>query len=94
MVDGKVISDPESLLSAWTGYFKNLSRSRSDEEPGLKLLSEQVDTLVAESLKNEEMILDIPFSESEVMDAVARLKEGKSAGPDGLQGEHLKFGNA
>ena len=32
MVDGKVISDPESLLSAWTGYFKSLSRSRFDEE--------------------------------------------------------------
>ena len=46
-----------------------------------------MDTLVAESLKNEKMILDIPFSESEVMDAVARLKEGKSAGQDGLQGE-------
>ena len=75
------------MLSAWTGYFKSLSRSRSNEEPGLKLLSEQVDTLVAESLKNEKMILDIPFSESEVMDAVARLKEGKSAGQDGLQGE-------
>ena len=92
MVDGNVISGSESLLSAWTGYFKNLSRSRSDEEPGLKLLSEQVDTLVAESLKNEEMILDIPFSEIEVLDTVARLKEGKSAGPDALQGEHLKFG--
>ena len=43
-------------------------------------MSEQVDTLVAESLKNE---LDIPFLETEVMDAVGRLKEGKSAGPDG-----------
>ena len=48
--------------------------------------------MVAESLKNEEMILDIPFSEIEVLDTVARLKEGKSAGPDALQGEHLKFG--
>ena len=26
------------------------------------------------------------------MNAVARLKEGKSAGLNGLQGEHLKFG--
>lgn len=85
MADGKVISDPESLLSAWTGYFKSLSRSISDEEPGLQFLSEQVDTLVAESLKNKEMILDIPFSEREVKDTVARLKEGKSAGLDGLQ---------
>ena len=33
MVDGKVISDPECLLSAWTGYFKSLSRSKSIEEP-------------------------------------------------------------
>ena len=40
---------------------------------------------MAESLKNEET--------SEVLDTVARLNEGgKSAGPDALQGEHLKFG--
>lgn len=35
---------------------------------------------MAESLKNEKMILDISFSDMEVMDAVAKLKEGKSAG--------------
>ena len=92
VIDGKVISDPESLLSAWTGYFKSLSRSRSNEKPGLQPLSKQVDILVAESFKHEEMILDIPFSQTEVIDAVARLKKGKSAGPDGLQGEHSKFG--
>ena len=40
----------------------------------------------------KEMILDIPFSETEVRGAVAKLKEGKAVGPDGLQGERLKFG--
>ena len=45
-----------------------------------------------QNLKNEEMILDIPFSETEVMDTILRLKEGTSTGPDSLQVEHLKFG--
>ena len=45
-----------SLLSVWTGCFKACQGLKSGEEPGLQLLSEQV---VTESLKNEEMILDI-----------------------------------
>ena len=48
-----------SLLSVGTGCYKACQGLKSGEEPGLQLLSEQVDTLVAESLKNEEMILDI-----------------------------------
>ena len=48
-----------SLLSVWTGCFKACQGLKSGEEQGLQLLSEQVDTLVEESLKNEEVILDI-----------------------------------
>ena len=58
----------------------------------MQLLSEQEDAQVAKSHMNEEMILDIPFSETEVRGAVAKLKEGKAVGPDGLQGEHWMFG--
>ena len=78
-----------SLLSAWTGCLKACQGLKSGEELGLQLLSEQVDTLVAEPLKNVKMILDIRSTGH----SISRLKEGgKSAGPDALQGEHLKFG--
>ena len=48
-----MISNPEELLSAWIGHFRSLSKSKLSEEPGLQLLSEQVDAQVAKSDMNE-----------------------------------------
>ena len=45
---------------------------------------------VNHSHENDEFLLDIPFTAKELCKAVAKLKKGKVAGPDGLMAEHLK----
>ena len=44
------------------------------------------------SYRNEEYLLDVPFTSGEVARAVHKLKRNKSPGPNGLQAEHLKAG--
>jgi len=92
VVDGKVVSDPEVLIGEWVEHFRELAKSRRDGTSGLEELQQKVDGLALESLGNEDMLLDVPFSAEEVAAAVGRLKRGKAAGPDGLMAEHLKAG--
>ena len=58
VVDGEVVSDPESLLGVWAGHFSGLCKSRGDVLPGLKELQERTEMLVPQSEMNEEMLLD------------------------------------
>jgi len=92
VVDGKVVSNPEVLIGEWVEHFRELAKSRRDGTSGLEELQQKVDDLALESLGNEDMLLDVPFSAEEVAAAVGRLKRGKAAGPDGLMAEHLKAG--
>ena len=59
----------------------------------LLLSKETIDSLASESLKNEEFLLDVPFTAEEVGNAVNRLKRRKAPGPDHrpdkLLAEHL-----
>ena len=55
-------------------------------------LQQKVQRLASESMGNEDVLLDVPFSAEEVSAAVSKLKCGKAAGPDGLMAEHLKAG--
>ena len=92
VVGGKVVSDPEVLIGKWVEHFRELVKSRRDGTSGLEELQQKVDGLALESLGNEDMLLDVPFSAEEVAASVGRLKRGKAAGPDGLMVEHLKAG--
>ena len=60
--------------------------------PGLSNLMNHVDTLASQSLKNEEYLIDVPFTLGVVEKAVKRLKKRKDPGPDGLMAEHLQGG--
>ena len=42
--------------------------------------------------KNEEYLLDLPFTAEEVSRALSKLKKKKAPGPDDLLAEHLKAG--
>ena len=58
--------------------------------PGLGELKHRMEMLVSESNRNEETLLDVPFSAEEVSEALGRLKNRKTAGPDGLvDAEHI-----
>ena len=60
----------------------------------MSCIKEQVDLLLAVSLKNGNTLLDVavPFCSDEVEGVLKRLKSGKSTGHDMLQSEHLKYG--
>ena len=49
-------------------------------------------TVFNSALWKEEVFLDVPFSIEEVEHTVYKMKLKKSAGPDNLTAEHLKFG--
>lgn len=63
-----------------------------DAIPGLQALQNEMEVLASKSFQNEKMLLDVLFSAEEVSAAVAKLKNRKAAGPDGLMAEHLKEG--
>ena len=79
------------MLGAWSSHFKRLSESNRDA-PGLSVLEEKVEKMAAKSYANEEGILDCLFTREEVAGAMRKLKWRKAAGPDGVVGEHLKWG--
>ena len=51
-----------------------------------------VETLMLNSLDNEDYLLDVPFVSEEVDGVLKKLKLGKAARHDGLRAEYLKYG--
>ena len=67
--------------------------SVNSEQPSVMYSSEdEVETLMLNSLDNEDYLLDVPFVSEEVDGVLNKLKLGKAAGHDGLRAEHLKYG--
>ena len=91
-VNGAMVSDPSLLLQAWTQHFQSLAKSQEDTNPALKESIKQSSTLLSGTFQKEEVFLDVPFSIEEVEHTVYKMKLKKSAGPDNLTAEHLKFG--
>lgn len=52
----------------------------------------QSTSLLSATFHKEEVFLDILFNNNEVEHAVNKMKLKKSAGPDDLTAEHLKYG--
>jgi len=90
-VGGKIVLDPDEMLGAWSSHFKRFSGS-SRNSPGLSELEEKVEEMAAKSHANEEGILDCSFTREEVAGTMMKLELRKAAGPDGVVGEHLKWG--
>ena len=91
-VNGRLVRDPDEMMDVWCQHFRSLGESRASELAELRELTDKIDSLAAKSFENEEFILDVPFTEDEVSNAVKRLKVHKAAGPDGVLAEHLKEG--
>lgn len=91
-VNGALVSDPSHLLEVWTQHFQNFAKSQVETNPALKEVLKQSTSLLSQSFQVEEAFLDIPFTIEEVEHAVNRMKLKKSAGPDSLTAEHLKYG--
>ena len=91
-VGNDLISNKEDLLHIWADHFTELSKSRINDTDGLQHLKDKVQSLYNASLSNEEYLLDMPFTTEELEQVIRKLKMRKACGPDGLLGEHLKFG--
>ena len=89
IVDGEVISSPQSLMEVWAQNFSNLTMSKVGESPGLQELQQTVDALAMQSLGMEDHLLDASFTAEEVSFAIRKLKRRKAPGPDNLMAEHL-----
>ena len=46
----------------WVKHFSQLAKLRQDEVPGMAELQWKVQGLALESMGNEDMVLDVPFS--------------------------------
>ena len=92
LVNQKVTTDPNTVLTAWERHFRNLSAKNEELSPAMSCMEEQVEQLMAASFRNEDCMLDVPFCAEEIDVVLGKLKSGKSAGHDMLQAEHLKYG--
>ena len=87
-LDNHTTSDPSEICSAFRSYFCSLSASRI--APNVS--KSKINSLFQESFENENSILHDEINISDVSSAVKSLKAGKTAGPDGVTAEHIKYG--
>ena len=90
--DGKVTSDPTTVLTCWTNHFKDLFRSQLGTNSSIDEAENEMPRLDALSRLNVDDIIDDEFTVEEVETCLKRLKCNKACGIDGLQPEHLKYG--
>ncbi|KAJ4812133.1 RNA-directed DNA polymerase (reverse transcriptase)-related family protein [Rhynchospora pubera] len=82
-LDGNLLTDQNSILQAFTCYFKDLLGSHRDVYPcSLQTLYGQRPLLDS---------LDSPFTTLEIKHAVSSLSSNKASGPDGIPNEFAKL---
>lgn len=82
-LEGKVLVEPEAILKRWTEHFYTLLNQFSE-----------VDEKVLENIPQREVDekLAAPPLRKEVVKAIARLKNNKCSGEDGITAEIFKYG--
>ena len=91
-VGNEIISDPDSVLYAWKDHFEALGRSRKEIDDVVAAAEMRAEALFSESYTNMETILDIPFQQEELENALKKLRLKKSADHSGITAEHLLYG--
>ena len=91
-VNNQSITEQTELLQVWENHFNSLSKSKFTDAAVMQDLQEGLVRMNCESRNNEDYIFDIDFGVEEVGKSIKNLPNRKAAGPDGISGEHLKFG--
>lgn len=91
LVDNNIITNSTDVSTAWATHFEQLGSSRIAENQVLQELQSKVLSYQSRSLHNEDYILDTDIEVTEIDAAIANLKKGKSAGPDGILPEHIIY---
>ena len=90
--DGKVISDPITVLSCWTSHFEALFQSQIDSNSSINDTQKDLSCLEFLSRLNFDDIIDDNFTAEEIEESIRKLKGNKAGGIDGLLPEHHKYG--
>ena len=69
----EIISDPDSVLYAWKDHFEALGRSRKEVDD-VAAAEMRAEALFSESYTNMETILDFPFQQEELENALKKLR--------------------
>ena len=93
-VNGQTITNKSEIIHAWEDHFSLLSKSRISNACDVKAMQNEVASLSSASHSREDYVFDVEFEAEEVLNAVSKLHNGKVAGPDGILGEHLKYGGS
>ena len=82
------------LLQAWKSHFSSRSKTKITDAVVDQTLQDELIRNAHSSHNNEDHVFDIDLEFEEVDKAVVHLSNGKAAGPDGMTGEHLKYGGS
>ena len=82
-ITGETIADPADVLDRWSAHFESVLNRDS------VVLPETIGPVPQLRIRDE--LMDVP-SVDEVWRSIAKLKNGKSAGMDGIPGEIWKYG--
>ena len=88
------ITEKPELLQAWKSHFSSLSKTKITDAVVDQTLQDELIRMAHSSHNNEDHVFDIDLEFEEVDKAVVHLSNGKATGPDGMTGEHLKYGGS
>ena len=91
-VNQEVATYPKTILAAWEDHFRAISSANTELSSVMCSSEQEINKMMHDSFNNEDYLLDVPFTSEEVDSVLKKLKLGKAAGHDGVQGEHLKYG--
>ena len=75
--DQEVVTDPKTILEMWEDHFRVLSSTNSGQSTATYSSEDEVETLMLNSLDNEDYLFDVPFVAEEVDSVLSVLKKLK-----------------
>ena len=90
----KLHINERTITEAWKCHFSSRSKTKITDAVVDQTLQDELIRNVHSSHNNEDHVFDIDLEFEEVDKAVVHLSNGKAAGPDGMTGEHLKYGGS
>ena len=91
IVNGKLVTDPTSVLNKWVDHFTTLGQSLCSSNPSLSDIQSQIHQLEAQTYQENDFVLDSKIVVEEVEATLAHLKKSSSGGPDEISPQHLSL---
>ena len=90
-INGKLVTEPTSVLNKWVQHFTNLGQSLCSSNPSLSNIQSQIHQLEAQTYLENDYVLDSTIVVEEIEAALAHRKKSSSGGPDHLSPHHLSL---